>query len=464
MRRATRGAGSATMRLRHAKTLPSLSRQWKIFSFKTPTTVTGMSPTRITCPTASPPGKNTLLASAPRTHTAVALEMSSAEKARPRSISYAVICRWSAAMPVLCRSWSPKGERTRRRANFSTLTASRTFAPSLSPSEASSRRSPRFAFWSAEGLVPSLIAAEGCTFSLSKPPRLAHASSEWRLWLSEMENPPSTDATPSVPPSVWRIERARFSRISTHAASVRSRKAPLSMTYPSSGLRVADHAVVELYAPLGQRGVVRVVRHEDHGVAMTVELLEELEHLGTCLGIERPGRLVGQQDRRVVRQRPRDRDALPLPAREHRRQDVGLLRDADALQELHCSLAPLPARDARVEQRQLDVARNRGLRKQVVVLEHEADLLIADSCERRARQPLDRLAVQEVAPLGRRVETPQDRHQGGLARARRPDERDKLPTRDRQVDAAQRVTRHAVVTECLRQAVSLDDVHAPSAQ
>ena len=87
MRRATRGAGSATMRLRHAKTLPSLSRQWKIFSFRTPTTVTGMSPTRITCPTGSPVGKNTLAAWAPRTHTADALAMSSDEKTRPRSIS-----------------------------------------------------------------------------------------------------------------------------------------------------------------------------------------------------------------------------------------------------------------------------------------------------------------------------------------------------------------------------------------
>ena len=46
--------------------------------------------------------------------------------------------------------------------------------------------------------------------------------------LSEIEKPPSTEATPSITPSDWRVERLRFSRISTQEfAQPRSRKAPL---------------------------------------------------------------------------------------------------------------------------------------------------------------------------------------------------------------------------------------------
>src|SRR5512143_947015 len=326
------------------------------------------------------------------------------------------------------------------------------------PPDASSRRSPRLAFWRAEGVVPSLTAAEGWTFNLSNPPRLAHASSECRRWLSEIENPPSTDATPSMTPSVCSTERPRFSRISTHAECVRSRKEPLSTRGPSSGgFRLNDHAVAELDAPLGKGGDVRIVRHEDHGVAVRVELVKQLEDFGAGLLVEGARRLVGEKDRGIVGERPGDRDALSLAPGEHRRQDVGLLRDADALQQLQRALAPLLARNARVKERQLDVPRDRRLRQQVVVLEDEADLLVADLRQGGAREALDRLSIEEVAPAGRRIETAQDGHQRGFPRSRRADQRDELAPRDREVDAAQGMDRDAVVAERLRQPLSLDD-------
>ena len=87
IREATKVAGRAMIRFRQAKTFPSFSRQRKIFSFRTPTTVTGVSPTRITCPTASPFGKKTETASAPRRATGAAFSRSSVPKARPDSIS-----------------------------------------------------------------------------------------------------------------------------------------------------------------------------------------------------------------------------------------------------------------------------------------------------------------------------------------------------------------------------------------
>src|SRR5690349_17106735 len=103
------------------------------------------------------------------------------------------------------------------------------------------------------------------------PPSFIQRSSLCFRWLSEIENPPSTDATPSTTPMAWRLERPRFSRISTHASIARSRNAPVPM---SGRLRfgVYDQAVAQLDATFGQRGDVRVVGDEDDGVALPVQL------------------------------------------------------------------------------------------------------------------------------------------------------------------------------------------------
>jgi hypothetical protein len=58
----------------------------------------------------------------------------------------------------------------------------------------------------------------------------------------------------------------------------------------------------------------------------------------------------------------------------------------------------LGARDARVEQRQLDVVERGRARQQVELLEHEADLAVADRRERVAVERLDVLAVERYAP------------------------------------------------------------------
>jgi hypothetical protein len=46
-----------------------------------------------------------------------------------------------------------------------------------------------------------------CTLSLSMPPILAKMRSDCLRWLSAIEKPPSTEATPSITPRAWRMER-----------------------------------------------------------------------------------------------------------------------------------------------------------------------------------------------------------------------------------------------------------------
>ncbi len=110
----------------------------------------------------------------------------------------------------------------------------------------------------------------------------------------------------------------------------------------------------------------------------SVQLVEQGEDLDARLRIEIAGRLVGEQDRRVRDERARDRDALPLTARELVRQVMRAIGEADALEHaLGLGLA-LGEAHAAIDQRLHDVLQRRSARQQVEALEDEADLLIAD--------------------------------------------------------------------------------------
>src|SRR5712692_4608230 len=151
--------------------------------------------------------------------------------------------------------------------------------------------------------------------------------------LSEIENPPSTDATPSITPSDCRVARPRFSRISTQELRIRSRKAPVSIVCSlsprervgvrgelsptirlSRSLCVTNEPVFDLDATLRQPRDGEVMRDDQDRVALLVELGEELEHFVAGLLVERAGRLVSQEHRRPVGERAGDRDALRLSA------------------------------------------------------------------------------------------------------------------------------------------------------
>jgi hypothetical protein len=83
-------------------------------------------------------------------------------------------------------------------------------------------------------------------------------------------------------------------------------------------VRVGDDGPVgELNAPVHAFRKPEIMGHRHDCLAMRVhEVAEDLEHLLARLGIKRAGRLVGQDQRRIVGQRTSYRDALALPAGE----------------------------------------------------------------------------------------------------------------------------------------------------
>ena len=162
-------------------------------------------------------------------------------------------------------------------------------------------------------------------------------------------------------------------------------------------------AVIDDDDAIGLLHGCEAVRNDDRR-ALRHELLERLLHEQLARGVERARRLVEQQDRRILENRARDRDALPLPARQPRaalaeKRVVALRQRAQELVGLGRSRGGLDLRVAGVGPPVADVLACRRA-EQHRVLRHEADApphLLGI----RAR---DVDAVDEHAAFGRIVE------------------------------------------------------------
>jgi hypothetical protein len=168
-------------------------------------------------------------------------------------------------------------------------------------------------------------------------------------------------------------------------------------------------------------------------------------------------RLVGEHDRRRSHHRPGDRHALLLAAGELRRVVLHAVRHADALERLLHPLLALRRGHAAVGERQLDVLVHRQVADEVEGLEDEADLAVADARPVGHAQVGDRLRVERVAPLGRRVEETEQREQRRLAAARGPGDRHELPVLDLQVDPREGVGLDLVGVEDLGDSLEADE-------
>ena len=112
-----------------------------------------------------------------------------------------------------------------------------------------------------------------------------------------------------------------------------------------------------------------VVRGHDHGAAEVVQLSEELQDPGAGVAVDISGRLVGEQDPRLVGDRPRHRDALLLTTREVPGPLVQLVLEADQLQGVRRVTARVVDPRMTQLQRQQDVLEGGQMGKQLVVLE-----------------------------------------------------------------------------------------------
>ncbi len=180
----------------------------------------------------------------------------------------------------------------------------------------------------------------------------------------------------------------------------------------------------------------QVVRDEKVSeAALALQVLHDVEHLGLHAHVQRRGRLVAHQEFRLGRQRPGDRNALPLAARElvrvlrhvERRESHRLEQFAHPLRQLAAV-----GDDAVLLHRLADDVFHDPARIQagVGVLEDHLDAPAQLAPLRRLERGMRVLPVERQAAPGRLVQPHQQPGHRALAAARLADQRQGLALAD----------------------------------
>ena len=185
-------------------------------------------------------------------------------------------------------------------------------------------------------------------------------------------------------------------------------------------LAIFNRPVGDVDRPMRKGRHFWIVRYEDYGDAFGVQRLEHLQNLNARPRIEIARRLIGQQQRRMVDQRPRNGHALLLAAGHLRRHVLATLRKPHSLQQAPRQQAGiLHARAAnRVIQGHDYVLHRRGAREKIEVLENESQLRRPYQRSLVRRQAAHLLAVEPIATRAWPVQAAKDIHQRGLAGTR----------------------------------------------
>src|SRR5437588_5221457 len=140
-------------------------------------------------------------------------------------------------------------------------------------------------------------------------------------------------------------------------------------------LVLLDQAIADRDDPSSASGNIMLMRDKNNCVAIFVKFFEEVHDVVTGGRVERAGRLVSQQDRRMIHQRAGNRHPLPLAAGKLVGPVRHAIREIDRAQRFPGHLVALSSRNTPVNQRQFDVVQRRRARQQIESLNHELDFL-----------------------------------------------------------------------------------------
>ena len=178
----------------------------------------------------------------------------------------------------------------------------------------------------------------------------------------------------------------------------------------------------------------------DHDNELFVrDLLQKLHDLHRRFTVQRAGRLIGQQNLRIVDQRPRNRHALHLSAGHLVGLFVQLVAQTDLFQRLHGALSPLGLAHARKRQRKLHVLQNRLVRDQVIALKDETDGMVAVGIPIPRGKVLRRASADDKIAGGILIQSADDVQKRRLSAAGRPKHSDKFMPPEPDRHALQRV-------------------------
>ena len=193
-----------------------------------------------------------------------------------------------------------------------------------------------------------------------------------------------------------------------------------------------------------------VVSNDNEGLSHLVSQVEEqLMQLSLVLRVETSRRFVGKDYRRVVNQSPCHGDTLLLTSRQFVRLMLGAVGKSHEVEQFHGALLRLALRHAGNESWNHDVFYCRELRQELVELEDEADVLVAEVGKLLLVQLSYINAVDgDVSAVGR-VESADNLQESGLAGATRSDDAHHLTFVNMQVDALEHLQRAEALGDIL---------------
>ena len=217
-------------------------------------------------------------------------------------------------------------------------------------------------------------------------------------------------------------------------------------------------AIDQRQHPVGVLRQLLVVGDDHDGRAFALaNCFERLQHNRARLGIEVAGRLVGEQQRRIVGERPRNGDALLLSAGKLGRAVLHAVAQAEQVEQFFRAPLRVAHGFACELHRQQDVFQRRQRRDQVEELEDEADLLVANFGELVFAHARDVDAVDLDFAMRRAVQPADQTEQGAFAAAGRSDDADDFPRVNVHIHSAQRVDDCFAERQVFRQTARADD-------
>src|SRR5207247_1376596 len=201
-----------------------------------------------------------------------------------------------------------------------------------------------------------------------------------------------------------------------------------------------------------------VVRHQDDRFALFVQVVEDFQDFNARRGVEITGRLVGEDDQRIVHQRARDGDSLLLAAGEFKGFVMRAVIQANPRGVLGSQPAALLLRPAPVKKRDLDIFHDGQLLYAIVGLKNKSEPRSANAGQGVVVHLRDVLYTQQVTAAGGTVQAAKQVQHRRFSTTRRPHDADVFAGLNFQRHAAQRFHRDQPHPVGFAYVLELDDL------
>ncbi len=220
----------------------------------------------------------------------------------------------------------------------------------------------------------------------------------------------------------------------------------------------SNAAVLDADDPIAQIDQALIVRDQNATLAALVHFAGEFfHHLSSSMGVETGSWLIGQDDARIVHQRPGNRDALSLAAGERGRMVPGAVAHVQLAQQEIGAAASLIVREIEELTHEEKLLSGGQVGNQVRTLKNKPDLMQPEVRSLASAGP-GKVDAGQARVSGRRCEQcARYRKKRGLPRSRRADQSYQLALCNLEVDIDQCVDTRISIAIVLRDILELED-------